>query len=879
MQTTSPAQLDLVGYMLGRVWKVVANETIAVALTSGDLVLLDIRTPTQPRIISRLLLRTVSQEARFDQADLTMSGNYVFVSCPHCSEIGLIVVNIAVPTMPAVVGQMKTPAYVDVVKVYRDLLYIALGGEQFGIVDISTPTAPKLLGSQRLSGQFASIRDIEIIERAGARFAFVVAQNGKLSIFDVTTPVAPAEVATYAPAQACMQDAAVVESGGQLRLYAVDCYVGIRVLDVTSPTQPHEIQVYSLGQDNQAYTITAVDHLLFVTTDVESTSAWDSTLHVLDISSALIEVGTFHDFLYAYDLDVFDQMLIIADHQQGIQLLDFTDPTTLHEVGRQVTVSAYSDLESDGRYLYWVDPTGFKVVDVVNPVLPVYLAEVATPYAVNLEVNGGFALVTDYQGGLWIFDVQQPMTPSVVSHTSTPILLSTDIVISGTLGAHATAFVGGVGCHPFGCQPSLVAVDLTDLQQPTASVMLSNEDGVADMVQLGDFLYLTTGSPALLSISDLLVLDIANPQLPIEVAQVALPSSAASVAVAGQALYIALTNALQTYDISNPAVPLLKHTLPLPHTFHSISVEQGFLYGKDNFNLTLISLLEPFQPTLIERQALPAQGVGIVAANGLLAADGFVYVLNDGLTTWRHQTDLLGWVFDAWGEPQPGVMIDILPEAAITASEAAPFTFSGLTGSYAFPAGMTGVYTLQPTFAGYSVWPPVRHGVSHKLQDAQDFYLLAQPVSTTITAGAAATLSYVDGRGLPTSVMVPAGAVAASSTVHLISIVAFDQGDLHFTGNAFELRLFDTATQVEKSAFDQPVMLTIHYSDQGANAILDENRYQLMMEVDGSWQALLDGEQIVRNREENSFVIPVRATGRYALFGKGYNAYLPLVVQ
>lgn len=81
---------------------------------------------------------------------------------------------------------------------------------------------------------------------------------------------------------------------------------------------------------------------------------------------------------------------------------------------------------------------------------------------------------------------------------------------------------------------------------------------------------------------------------------------------------------------------------------------------------------------------------------------------------------------------------------------------------------------------------------------------------------------------------IPVGAVAQSSIVELTPIIAFDQDDARFTGNGFALRIVDSATQGEKLAFDQPVTVTIHYSDQGANALLDENSYQLMTEVDYS---------------------------------------------
>jgi hypothetical protein len=886
-QTTTSTELELIGYMLGSVWKIVTRQTMAVALTPGDLVVLDLQKPEQPRIVSRLSLSTVYEGASFFMADLAMVGNYVFISCSYCGDTGLIVVNVSTPTAPIVVGRLKTPGYVNVIKAHGDLLYIALGGDQLGIVDIRIPSAPKLLSIQRLTGQFAYVRTIEILEKANTRYALVVAQNGKLSIFDVTTAAAPKVVTVYAPAQTCMTDAALIQHGDQFHLYVLDCNVGLRVLDVTFPAQPREEQLYSFGEGLESYSITAAGDLLFVTTDVKATASEDSTLHVFatDGGDRLTEVSTLADFPYASDLADFDQMLVIAD-VYGIRLLDFSNPSALREVGRQSNVNAYSDLASDGRYLYLAAPTAFQVLDTINPILPAYVAEIATPHALNVEVDAGFALVTDLQAGLWLLDIGTPTQPTVVSHSTIPVSSTTDIVISGTLGTSATAFIGGTTCSGFElapCQPSLISVDLADLQQPVSSIILADGRGIADMVQAGDFLYVTTGSPGLLSQSDLLVFDIANPQLPIEVEQMPLHSTASSMAVVDQALYIALTDSLRTYDITNPVAPRLRHTLPLPRSFSSMSVDKDFLYGKDKAALTLIALHEPFQPVLVERQALPSNGgSGIVAANDLLAREGFIYVLQDGLTIWRHQADLLGRVFDAWGEPQGGVMINGLPETTAAADGATPFTFSGLTGAYGLLDNMTGAYTIQPTLTGYRSWPPARYEVSHDTQEPQDFYLLAQPVSTTVAAGTSATLAYRDSRDLATSVTIPIGAVDQTSVVQLTPLMAFAQGDVTFTGNAFALQVTEVATALEKPTFLQPVTVTIHYSDRRANTLLDESSYQLMMAVNDRWQTLPDegqAGQVERNIAENSLTVTLRATGQYALFGTGHSAYLPLVAQ
>lgn len=884
-QATASAEatyLEMIGYLPGTVWQVVANQRLAVALTSGDLIIVDIRNLAHPRIMSRLLLRTLPTGAGNGQTTLALVDNYLFLSCAdHCGDTSLFVINIAVPTTPVVVGKLKTGTTLSSITIHGDRLYGSLNGE-FAIIDIDEPSAPKVLGVQPLRGQFAYATDAVIWETAkGARYAFVTSLSGKLSIVDVTTPTAPQEVAIYAPDQACMNDVALMIDGNQPHLYLTDCHVGLRVLDLTNPVQPQAMASYSFGEGQRAYAITAIEQRLFVTTDVEATSAWDSTLHLLDATgSTLHEIGSFNNLMYIYDMADLGQILLLADHSRGIQFLDFTEPAMIHEVGRQVTTNA-SDLDSDGHYLYAVDPDGLKVIDPQNPIPSSYLAEIATPYALTIDVDAGFALITDYEGGLSLFDVQNPAQPTLISRSSTPLLLATEVVVSGTLGAQAIAFLSGLGCNMFNCPPSLVAVDLTNQQQPTVSILQSGERGIVDMVQGGKFLYLATGN-LFNSNADLAILDIEQPIHPSAVGQISLPAPARSMALAGQALYIALDNALQTYDLANPMAPRLTHTLPLSRGFASITVNNGFLYGKDGFDLTVLSLDAPLQPTVLERQALPSEGASIASANSIFAVPGYVYVLNASLTTWREQRGLRGHVLDVWGEPQTRAAIYAWSEGNTITNTLTPVTYAGILGQYGLPVTMTGSYSVQAAVEGYHVWPSTYTGITHDTAEAKDFYLLTQPVSVTVQPGTPATLAYVDGRNLQTEGLIAAGTVSQPSVVTLTPIMAFDQMDLHFTGNAFALALADGASGAPLDALAQPITLTVHYSDQGHNAALDERSFQLMIEVADVWQAIPAtpaAAPVIRDLGNNAITVALPKPGRYALFGTTNRFYLPLFVQ
>lgn len=880
-QSTASPQLELVGYLPGTVLQVVANQQVMVALTVGDLVVIDIRQPAQPRIVSRLLLRTLPSGAGYGQTTLALLDTYVFLSCAdHCGPTGLFVINIAVPTAPVVVGKLQTAMGLNAIQIHGNLLY-GLINNDLAVIDIHDVTAPKLLAVQPLGDQVGYHgQQLAIVEVATTTYIFVPTYAGQLLIVDVTLPTTPQLITIYGvqSQEPCPRDVPMLANGSQLRLYLNDCQGKLQILDVTQPTQPQEIASYSFRQEHKAYTILAMStsgpHLSVITASTTRPTEW--TLHVLDnTSSSLQEVGSFRDIDYPSDLTTVGPLLLLADGL-GVQLLDLTAPALIHEVGRQVIVNAGGDIDSDSQYLYVVG-NAFDIIDHQNPVAPVNLAHVAVPYAQNAKVNAGFALVTDYEHGLWLFDTQPPQQLTMVSHSNSPLFHPSAVVISGTLGTQqTTAFLSGDGCTPYDCQPSLIAVNLANLQQPVISVIITDTMGISNMMQRGHLLYLTMGV-------GLVIFDVTKPLQPTAVGETNLSTSVMSMAITDQALYVVLPTELQSYDLTIPTAPRLTHTLSLPRGYAStITVDHDLLYVKDGFNLIVVSLAEPLHPIIIEQHDLPLGHEDTLAATGIIAGNGNLYVLNGGLTTWRRSSELRGRVLDAWDEPQTGAAIYAWPEDSVIATTLTPVTYTGLLGHYGLPATMTGSYTVQAIVEGYSVWPPTHTGVTHDTAAAKNFYLLTQPVSVTVQPGASATLAYVDGRDLQTEGNIAVGTVDQATVVQLTPIMAFDQTERQFTGNAFALALADASSGQPIDTLAQPITLTIHYSDQGRNATLDERSFQLMIEVAGAWQALpaaTGADPITRDLANNAITVALTKPGRYAMFGITNQFYLPFIAQ
>ena len=87
-----------------------------------------------------------------DRGQRRYSGN---AGCERCKRLclrggwlgGLQVIDISTPTAPVIVGSVDTPGYAVGVSVANGYAYVAAGRSGLQVIDISTPTAPVIVGS------------------------------------------------------------------------------------------------------------------------------------------------------------------------------------------------------------------------------------------------------------------------------------------------------------------------------------------------------------------------------------------------------------------------------------------------------------------------------------------------------------------------------------------------------------------------------------------------------------------------------------------------------------------------------------------------------------------------------------------------------------
>jgi hypothetical protein len=157
-------------------------------------------------------------------------------------------------------------------------------------------------------------------------------------------------------------------------------------------------------------------------------------------------------------------------------------------------------------------------------------------------------------------------------------------------------------------------------------------------------------------------------------------------------------------------------------------------------------------------------------------------------------------------------------------------------------------------------------------------------VQSLLDPATGGTLVYTDTRGNLTVVHAPAGAVAETTTLAYVPMEGITSPPgFSFTNHAFDLKAHRDGNVLPGFAFQQPVSITIHYSEEDV-ASMDETTLRLNYWDGSAWVdaagTCAPSLAYERHPEANWLAVPVCHASRFALFGEnGYNVYVPLVVK
>jgi hypothetical protein len=369
---------------------------------------------------------------------------------------GLVIYDVSTPTAPVLLGSVAgfRAWRVDVV---GDRAYT---GEC--VVDVSVPTAPVLLGC------FAEPLNLDKGASDG-EVAFIETSTG-FAALDVSDPAAIRRLGRLVE-PACANR---VRVAGETA-YCVGGNGGFATLDVSDPQRPTRLASLTGPGFSAAGNVEVLGPRAYVVDQVAG-------LHVLDVSdpASPTVLGT-APFLEGAGLAVRGGIAWVGALTAGVRVVDVSNPAAPAVLTTFDTPGGAIDVEWVGSHVYVADAGGgLRILDASDPANPVEISALAGIDTVNrVEVADGFAYVlanvSGSQDRFWVIDVSDPANPDPRGSLLRPLGM-VDLRIHGDL-----VYVGGSG-------------GVIDVSDPDAPVRIGNL-GVGGLDLAGDLVWMARPNP------------------------------------------------------------------------------------------------------------------------------------------------------------------------------------------------------------------------------------------------------------------------------------------------------------------------------------------------------------------------------------------------
>ena len=317
---------------------------------------------------------------------------------------------------------------------------------------------------------------------------------------------------------------------------------------------------------------------------VNTTAWWDTVGGELKLHPYTMQLaGTYDTPGAAYGVAVEGNYAYVADDDDGIQVIDISDPANPTLAGHYDTPGSAYDVAVRGNYAYVAEYySGLRVIDISDPTNPISAGFNAYSEKANgVDVAGNFAYVADTGFGLLVFDITDPTNPSHVGGVN---LLDDGygVAVDGNYAFVAGGLAG------------LQVVDITDPTNPDSAGSCDTPGSARSVAVDGDHAYVADES------SGLVVIDITDPTNPSQVGIYDSPGSAYGIAVTGDYAYLTDYDAgLWVIDISGPSLPASIQACNTPGLATDVALDGVYAYVADRGSgLQVIAIADTLSPPI-----------------------------------------------------------------------------------------------------------------------------------------------------------------------------------------------------------------------------------------------------------------------------------------
>ncbi len=368
-----------------------------VACWDSGLVVVDISDLAAPRIVT-------TYKPQGPISKLAISGNYLYLGISYVESkySGCEIVDISSPQNPVQAGLIvekrhnKNPW----ITVDGNYLYYPNGYYGLSVYDVSNPSSPSEVATMSPSGEVVYAQPLN-------NYAYVVNNNG-VTIYDVSTLSNPQKKGFFSSVNS---DYVFVKDQ---MAYSIDSYGTLYFMDVSNVNMPNKIASYGTGEGEAKLSYAHGNYVYL---------AQGGDLFIFDISNLekpvllkKIEGSTILDLL------IKGKYLYYTERNKGLNICDLSIPTK--PVLITTIESSYDPIQKifiQNNRLYCISSYELYVYDLSDPASPSLLGKFSSTKSFSpsaLKVKDGYAYIASSLSGLIIIDVNDPANMSKVSEIS-----------------------------------------------------------------------------------------------------------------------------------------------------------------------------------------------------------------------------------------------------------------------------------------------------------------------------------------------------------------------------------------------------------------------------------------------------------------------------
>lgn len=279
--------------------------------------------------------------------------------------------------------------------------------------------------------------------------------------------------------------------------------------------------------------------------------------------------------------------------------------------------------QSNYRY-YDEDYTSLLTFDISDPAQPVLVDRYDHPQPSRfrwLTLHGGRIYATDYNHGIRVFSLADPLKPTLVGGTPTAAEGHYGWVADDGQTAYSAQTFGG----------TIYAFDIENPEEPVKQgYYWDGEWGKSLYTGRGDYLYVPT-------IGGLNIVDVSDPAAMVRAGRFSDAYWEPVVHVSGDYAYTVASNHwnaegglgrfLQSYDISDPGSPVLQGEFDLLQRHYGVYAQGDYVYVIAPELLTIIDVQNPAQPVLAGQLADARLTMTGVEGGRMWVSNGYAYIL------------------------------------------------------------------------------------------------------------------------------------------------------------------------------------------------------------------------------------------------------------